>query len=200
MGIDHLFHERGGLVAARPDPVQQFIDAQDSQLKVLSEHQAVLFKERNLDAAAAEINDGSASSDDPAEPLPFRGDRFIVQEALLGIAQHVDMYSRLLFDLPENYRGIFHISESTCGVGFIVPHTVAVHGSAEIQKDPFDFRDMGKADPALFIGVGSQVDQMYDVIELTDSVLFGKFKNLEFYFVAADIDRAKKISHLFPLF
>ena len=47
---------------------------------------------------------------------------------------------------------------------------------------------MREADPSVIIGIRTKVDQMDDVINLPDAVLFGQLKNLEFHFMASDVD------------
>ena len=59
---------------------------------------------------------------------------------------------------------------------------------------------MRKADPPVIIGIRPDISQMNDIIHLPDPALSGKFKDFELDLMAADIDRAEKICHVFPLF
>ena len=53
----------------------------------------------NLNASAPDVQDSRPFLNDPAETLPPGGNGFIIQEALLGIAQGSDFYSGPLGDL-----------------------------------------------------------------------------------------------------
>ena len=94
----------------------------------------------------------------------------------------------LLLDLTQYKRRVFHIPEGTGPVCPILGDTITVHHPFKIQKDPLYLGDMCETDPAVIIGIRPQVDQMDDVVNLPDAVLFGQLKNLEFHLMASDID------------
>ena len=196
---DQLLHQHlivGGLPL---DPRQALPHTQAAQLHILRGDQVILVKKGNLDAAAADVQDGGSLFDNLLECIALGGDSLVSQKTLLRVAQNIDPDTGALINGFQHDHGIGRLPDGAGAESPVIAHLIALHDFRKVFHDGAQLVDQLRRNPACGIGGLAQLQAMGHPVNGMNAVSSGKLKDLQTDVVRSDLDRGKHCHlHTYP--
>ena len=166
-------------------------DPENPQLQILCRLQNAVLKQRNLNAAASDVYNGTALGHNAIEIFSAIGHGFDIQKALLGVCQHINPDSGFLLPLRKDDGGIRHLPDRRGAVRLILLHTVGIHDLPVFLQNIPHLLDAVKRELAGRIGLASQINLAHHMIDLPDSPGTGNLEYFHSKLIASYINRCK---------
>ena len=158
---------------------------------ILGRDQLILVKQRYLHAAPADIYDRRRVLNDRFKLRRYRRDRLIINESLLGIAEHLNRKAGLFLNVIHKYQHIAGFPECARRTGPVRIHLVAVHDAHKIAEHPTELLYIPAADPTHRVCIQAETKPRTNPVYLLHHSSGGKFKNFHFGHCGSDTDRSK---------